>query len=256
MSVSLDKRFVLWMSVLLFLGIAFHMVEGKGRKKGPTDKLDLIRDFLLENYPTNPEHYINVQSCTGLHQNFWDFFVTVGELGVYEPSDLLDKNGKVIGQKKIEPEYSFTFWISASYELLAVRAHSFRIEEKLRQAKMEFAEEDEATYENVRSLLIKMGAKFPVEPGEIIESKSGALMVRYPPNGEPEAIKKDILRRKSLWKFIEKGELKIEKVVFFINTAIDTNHLLWSMTVIIGKSKYFLTVDPFDGYILGIERWE
>lgn len=97
MSVSLDKRFVLWMSVILFLGIAFHMVEGKGRKKAPTDKLDLMRDFILENYPTNPEHYIYASSYTGLYHNFWDFYVTVGELGVYEPPDLRDKNGKVIG---------------------------------------------------------------------------------------------------------------------------------------------------------------
>ena len=256
MSASLDKRFVLLMSVILFLGIAFHMVEGKGRKRAPTDKLDLIRDFILENYPTNSEHYIYAASYTGLHQNFWDFHVTVGEKGVYEPPDLLDKNGKVIGQKTIEPEYSFSFNISASCELSAVSGYSLRIDEKLRQAMMELAEEDETNFENVRSLLIKMGAKFPVEPGEIIESKSGALMVRYPPNGEPEALKNDILKRKSLWIFFKKGELKIEKVVFFIDTTIDHNQLKWAMTVIIGKSKYFLTVDPFYGYILRIERWD
>ena len=121
---------------------------------------------------------------------------------------------------------------------------------------MELAEEDETNIENVRSLLIKMGAKFPVEPGGIIETNSGRLMVRYPLNGEPEAIKKDILGRKSLWNFFKKGELKIEKLVFYINTTIAHNQLVWLMTVIIGKTEYFLTVDPFDGYILGIQRFQ
>lgn len=238
----LNNKKIYCLMVFLFLfGILCQLVEGKVKKRVYTDKLELIRDFILENYPINPEHYIEVHTSTGVYQNFWFFGVSVGDLYAFEPSSKAEK---------VDTEYNFIFQITAEYELTFFHMTKGKIEEKLQKAKEELKKEKEINFENVRELLIKMGAKYPLEPGEIIRSQDD-LIVRYPPEGGSKSLKKYLLKRESLWKFLGERKPEIERMSFFIKTI--EPRLLWSVHVKIGGFKYVLEIEPFWGYIIEID---
>jgi len=242
-----NKKIYYVILILFFIFSRFLCLgEGKIKKRIYNDKLELIREFILENYPVNPEHYIQVETLTGLYQNFWDFGVTVGDLYAFEPPS---------EEEKVEPEYIFVFQITAEYELILFDMSKGKVLERLQKAVEELSKEKEINFESARDILIKMGAMYPLEKGEVVE-KHDFSIVRYLPEEGSEGLKKYLLKNEHLWGFLGEGEPHIERMWFNIRME-DEPMLEWHVLVKIGKSKYWLRIEPFWGYIIGIEReWE
>lgn len=232
--------------------------RNKGEKKVYSDKLELIRDFILENYPVNPEHYIKIETYTGLYQNFWDFYVIVGDLEVFEPSPIIDEHSKKVGKKKVEPEYEFGFDISASYEIWSFEAFGPKIEEKLNILKEIISKEEkitENTLEKVKTLLLNEKAKFPMEPGTIREIQPYMIEITYKENEFRRFnLYHHLKKLVSFWSFFGDDELIIKDVNFCIGKIKEYVHISWKVKAQIGTDSYLIHLEPFHGYIIEMRR--
>lgn len=245
---SFNKKTKLVLGLLLFTSILLQLAEGKPKKKVYTDKLNLIRDFIEVNYPIKPDYYIKVETSTGWYQNFWQFYVTIGEVGAVDTS--------AAEWLKTEPEYVFEFHVSASYKLLEVRIYEFKkIKEEIKKVRAKLSKKAGIDVEEVRELLIEMGAKYPFGQGEIIKFPDGSLRIE---DCGTEELKKNILKRKELWDFLGGGDVNIKSLAFAISAdrkedSIELSNLWWSLKVKVSKIQYRIHIEPFHGYIINIE---
>lgn len=252
-----NKRFRSTTWIFLFWTLIFQITEGSEKRRIYTDKLEFVRDFILENYPVRKDHYIKVETTTRLDQNFWEFLVDISDLDYLSPPEqrsvVTDKDGKT-ELRKVEPEYGFYFIITSSYKLLQFRASSPKIEERLQKAREGLLKEGEINFENLYALLINLGAIYPVEYGEMFKFQD-CIAIRYK-NGEAERIRIHLMNQKNLWDFLEEGEPIIKSVDFMVLRFDNQIDLFWSLIVKINRVKYTINIEPFYGSLRKIERRE
>jgi hypothetical protein len=278
-----NKKLKISILIFVLLSIASQVSKGSGEKECK-NKLELIRDFILANYPVNLEHSIKIETITGLKEGFWEFSVIVGELdslvppemrspgpspttrnilqesGVYSlfPPEiigqLIDEKGKITGGNEAKFDYKFSFEVSESLEILRMFAKGPKIEEKLIIIEGILKREKELTLDNIENLLNNMVALYPIDLKSIdkITKTENAIVVRFKEEFVKK-IKKDILSRKNLWKFLGKERPIIKDVCFFLINMGTQIFIRWNVSVRIGKTEYSINFEPFYGYICEID---
>lgn len=255
-----DKLTIIFLSFSL---IAFLLLtsEASSREKSYIDKLELIRDFIVANYPVNPEHFIKIETVANIKwEAFWQFSVDVGDLNCFwtpeKREPIIDEQRNMTRLKEVKPELSFLFNIEESCGLLDVFAKGPKIEEKLIIIKEILKKEKEFTLEKIETLLNNMNALYPIDLKKAKEIKETSYsIVAYFNEDITEKIKTDLLNKKSLWNFISEKKPIIKEVTFSLVNSKEPFSIGWDAIVIIDTAVYIIHMEPFNGYIINIQRW-